>query len=273
MAPRCFSVVIADRHPLFLCGLKSVLQAECEFKVVAACQDGTTGLKAIRDLSPDLALLDVCLPSEGGLAILAAISSENIRTRVIFLSASLGASAGVTAIAGGAYGIIPQEATPLLLVRSLRKVAAGQKLLPVASWDPELRDGQHGSPGRFEPLCAGLTERERQVVLLVREGLSNKEVGRQLNLSEGTIKVHLHRVYQKLVIRNRTALAVMAKGGLTGPGLLPVDGEGVVTPPLAANMKARMNGLSRRDNTRGLSDTVSRDYATFPFDRPPARSD
>jgi len=213
--------VIADRHPFILCGLKSVLHAESEFKVVATCRDATTWIEAIHELSPDLALLDICLPPVNGLQVLAAINSEHFRTRIVFLAASLETSGGVIAIAGGAYGVIPQDATPQLLVRCLRKVAFGQKLLPIASWDPELRNGhKHGTPDVFVPLLSGLSERERQVIHLVGEGLSNKEVGRQLNLSCGTIKVHLHRIYQKLAIHNRTALALLAKGDL----------EGVATP-------------------------------------------
>ena len=219
MATRCVSVVIADRHPFVLCGLKSVLDAEGEFKVVATCRDQTTCIEAIRDLSPELALLDMSLPPARGLPVLAAISSERFRTRVVFLSASLETSAVVTAIAGGAYGVIPRDATAQLLVRCVRKVASGQKLLPIASWDPELRNGhEHRSSHGSGTLSAVLSERERQIMDLVSEGLSNKEVGRQLKLANGTIKVHLHRVYQKLAIHNRTVLAVLAKGDLDGVG-------------------------------------------------------
>lgn len=219
MATRCVSVVIADRHPFVLCGLKSVLDAEGEFKVVATCRDQTTCIEAIRDLSPELALLDMSLPPARGLPVLAAISSERFRTRVVFLSASLETSAVVTAIAGGAYGVIPRDATAQLLVRCVRKVASGQKLLPIASWDPELRNGhKHRSSHGSGTLSAVLSERERQIMDLVSEGLSNKEVGRQLKLANGTIKVHLHRVYQKLAIHNRTVLAVLAKGDLDGVG-------------------------------------------------------
>jgi two-component system nitrate/nitrite response regulator NarL len=226
---RCVSVVIADRHPFVLCGLRSVLHAESEFEVVATCRDGATCIKAIRDLSPNLALLHLSLPPVSGLSVLAAITSEHSRTRVVFLSTSLATSAGATAIAGGAYGVIPQDATPQLLVRCLRKVASGQKLLPIASWDPELRNGRkHGPPEAFDAFSAVLSERERQIIDLVGEGLSNKDVGRQLNLADGTVKVHLHRIYQKLAIHNRTALAVLAKGDLDSMK------EGVNSHPFAA---------------------------------------
>jgi two-component system nitrate/nitrite response regulator NarL len=83
---------------------------------------------------------------------------------------------------------------------------------------------------RMESRLVGLTERERQVVCLVARGLSNKEVGRQMNISEGTIKVHLHRIYQKLAIRNRTTLAALAaKEDLAAPGPLQVGAEGILS--------------------------------------------
>jgi two-component system, NarL family, nitrate/nitrite response regulator NarL len=218
VATHCVSVVVADRHPVVLCGLKTVLDAESEFKVLATCSDQTTCIEAIRDLSPELALLDISLPPASGLPVLAAINSERFRTRVVFLSASLEASAVATAIAGGAYGVIPQDATPQLLVRCVRTVASGQKLLPIASWDPELRNGHKHRSNGSGTLAVVLSKRERQIVHLVGEGLSNKEVGRQLKLAHGTINVHLHRVYQKLAIHNRTVLAVLAKGDLDGVG-------------------------------------------------------
>lgn len=222
MGTRRVRVVVADRNPLFLCGLKSVLSAEFGFEVVATCRDAPTCIAIIRDLSPGLALLDISLPPVSGLEVLTAINVEHFRTRVVFLSASLNGSAGLAAIAGGAYGVIPQDVTPQLLLRCLRKVASGQNLPPIASWDPELRNGhRHSSPAAFGALSAVLTERERQITHLVGEGLSNKEVGHQLYLSDFTVKTHLHLIYQKLAIHNRTMLAVLAKPELTPPGPVP----------------------------------------------------
>ena len=208
MALRCVSVVIADRHPVILCGLKSILSAESDFNVVASCRDGKTCVEVIRDQSPNLALLDTSLLDLSGLQLLAAIKSEHLGTRVVFFSLSFDSSETASAIARGAYGVIPKEAAPELLLRCLRKVASGLRLLPRAIWDIKLRKGHKSDPrGTLENLQAALTARERQIMHLVCEGLSNKEVGRQLHVSGGTIKVHLHRIYQKLAIQNRTALA------------------------------------------------------------------
>jgi two-component system nitrate/nitrite response regulator NarL len=208
---RCVSVVIADRHPVVLCGLSSVLRAESDFNVVTSCRDGTTCIQAIRDFSPDLVLLDIYMPGLSGLEILAATKSEHLCTRVVFLTASAERSKIVTAIARGAYGIIRKDATPQLLVRSLRQVASGVRLLPPSIWDADPRNGHECyARGALNNLLSTLTERERQIMSLVSEGLSNKDVARQLNVCDGTIKVHLHHIYQKLAIHNRTALAALA---------------------------------------------------------------
>jgi two-component system, NarL family, nitrate/nitrite response regulator NarL len=211
LAPRCVTVVVADRHPVVLCGLIGILHAENDFKVVASCRDGATCMQAILDLSPHVALLEMSLPKMNPLQLLAAIKSEHSCTRVIFLSASVNEPAREAAIAAGADGVIPSDATQQLLVRCLRQVVSEQKLPPTTSSEPESRSANHGLRGVPESLITTLTEREREIIYLVSGGLSNKEVGRRLNLCDGTIKGHLHRMYQKLAIRNRTALAVVLR--------------------------------------------------------------
>src|SRR5215469_2065002 len=95
---RCVNVVVADRRPLVLCGLKSVLRAENDFNVVAICRDVSDCMEAIRDLNPDMALVDMSLSPMSGLQILTMINSEQFCTRIVFLSASIENCAGVTAI-------------------------------------------------------------------------------------------------------------------------------------------------------------------------------
>jgi two-component system, NarL family, nitrate/nitrite response regulator NarL len=203
---RRVSLVIADPHPVVVCGLTSLLNAENDFHVVASFHDGRSCIQAIRDLAPDIALLDMSLPGQTGLEVLAAVTSEHLPTRIVFLTAAAEDRDLIVAVARGAYGIIHKDAPPDVLVQSLRQVAAGRRLLPFAGF--ESQQAQQGSNGNEDVLMV-LTEREREIVRLVSEGLSNKEVGRQLNISDGTIKVHLHHVYQKLAISNRTALAAL----------------------------------------------------------------
>ena len=206
---RCTTVVIADRHPVVLQGLRNVLGAQYGFKVIACCTDGTSCIEAIRSLVPDIAILDVSMPDLTGLEILAIANSENLSTRLVFFTASSADRELIIAAAAGAYGVILKDAAPEALVQSLRQVADGQRLLPLPSSDRPVSSGQRNS-AIAENVLKVLTHREREIMPLVSEGLSNKAIARRLNISPGTIKVPLHHIYQKLEINNRTVLAALA---------------------------------------------------------------
>ena len=201
----CVSMVVADGRPVFLCGLISLFRSEYDFDVVARCRNGAESLQAIRDLSPDIALLDSSMPAGSGVNVLASAISEGSQTRIVLLAARAELRS-IFAVANGAYGIVPRDVLPEVLIRDLRQVAAGRRLSIRAS-----RPGEAGATtDASEKALAGLTERECQIVKLVSAGLPNKEVGRWLNLTAGTVKVHLHNIFSKLAINNRTALTALA---------------------------------------------------------------
>jgi DNA-binding NarL/FixJ family response regulator len=210
MARPSLSVIIAVADPEVLKALLSILRAESDFNVVASCQDGAACNQAIRDLSPDLALVEMSLPDLSGFQLLSAIKRDQLSTRVVFLSTP--STPYEMAIALGAYGINPKETEPDLLLSGLRHVSGGRRILPFPGMPRP-----HGNAQRFSPadLRDILTESEREIVRLVCTGLSNKEVGRQLSLAEGTIKVHLHHIYQKVAIQNRTSLAALGARDIT----------------------------------------------------------
>jgi two-component system nitrate/nitrite response regulator NarL len=193
------SVVIADRNPTFLRGLANVLQTEGDFVVVASCHDEAECIAAIRTLSPSLALLDMSLSDLSGVAA----RTEAFPTRVVFLSSSATATDAARAFSMGASGVLPRDSTPQSLIRWLRQVMSGQLLVPLTVRNAPRSRGR----SRREDSVIAITARERQIMELVSTGLSNREVGKRLHLSEGTIKVHLHHIFQKLSLRNRTALA------------------------------------------------------------------
>src|SRR5215471_12813267 len=180
VSARCVSVIIADRQPVVLYGLLSMLRSEGDFNVVSSCHDGATCIRSIRDLCPDLALLDISEPSPIGFEVLAAVKGEQLSTRVVYLSSSSDAGDAAGAIANGAYGIIPKDAAPQLLVRGLRQVASGLRLLlPLTG---ALDAPGNALPHEPEGLPSSLTQREGEIMRLVCAGLSNKEVGRELNV-------------------------------------------------------------------------------------------
>lgn len=206
---RCTRLVIADRYPVVLQGLTSLFSAQYDFEIVASCSDGASCIKAMRDLVPDVAILDVSMPDLTGLQILSIANAENLSTRLVFFIPSIEHGELVAAVAAGTCSVIPKDAAPEVLVQSVRQAANGWRLLPLFASELVLsRNERNGA--NVENVLAVLTDREREIMRLVSEGLSNKAIARRLNISHGTIKVHLHHMYQKLEINNRTVLAALA---------------------------------------------------------------
>ncbi|MCJ9699526.1 LuxR C-terminal-related transcriptional regulator [Bradyrhizobium sp. SHOUNA76] len=205
---RRIRLLIVDRQPIVLQGLKSVLGAEQDFDVVASCSDGTSCLEAIRNLAPDVTLVADNLPDLTVPEILAIAKAENLSTRLVLFTESEADHDLTAAIAAGASSVISKHASSDTMLRLLR-------LMTKRSDSPEQSDllpadeGADGG-GKVETMLELLTHRERQIVRLVSEGMSNKEIARQLNVSPGTVKVHLYNIFQKLEITNRTVLATLA---------------------------------------------------------------
>lgn len=204
---RCIRVAVADRHPIVLQGLSCVLGARRDFRVVARCGDAGSCIEAIRTFVPDIAILDVSMLDASGPKILAIANSEKLPTRFVVFAACVEDRYLRMLDAAGAYAVVSQDVNPETLVRILRQVADGRRLLSLPLTD-RVASPEQGEIS--EKVLKGLTDRERQIIRLVSEGLSNKEIGRRLKITDGTIKVHLHHVFQKLDISNRTALAALA---------------------------------------------------------------
>ena len=206
---RPMSIVVVDDHPVVLHGVAGILQANAEMEVVAICSDGAAAVEAIRKFAPRVAVLDVTMPGLNGLDVLAALAAEGLRTKIVLLTATATDGQILTAIARGVTGILLKDAALDDLVDCVREVAAGRNWLPSDVIEAAL-ERETGSRLMGMRVTETLTVREREVMLLVSEGVSNKEVGRRLNLSEGTVKIHLHNIYQKLGVANRTALTALA---------------------------------------------------------------
>jgi two-component system, NarL family, nitrate/nitrite response regulator NarL len=230
------SIVVADGHPVFLRGLISILQSERTFDVVASCCDGMKSLQAIRELSPDIALLDSSMPILSGVKVLTTSIAERSRTRILLLALAPD-RVSMFAASIGAYGVVPRDVPPDVLIHGLRQVADGRRL--------SIREFHSGEATHTsENALAVLTERERQIAKLVSAGLPNKEIGQQLNLTLGTIKVHLHNIYQKLEINNRTALTALAVSDL-------YNVDSAITRRSPQHVHARPTRLVRRSFQRG----------------------
>ena len=206
--PRPVSLVLADDHPVVLHGIAAILQSEPEINVAELCADGIAAAKAIRQHVPDVAVLDIKMPGMTGLDVLSTILAEGLSTKVVFLSAAASDAQILTAITRGAKGIILKDVAPESLAQCVRQVAGGGTWFPTDLVDAAM-ERELGRRVQSARLLEALTVRERQVVVSLCEGNSNKQIARELNLTEGTVKIHLHNIYNKLGVMNRTALTAL----------------------------------------------------------------
>jgi DNA-binding NarL/FixJ family response regulator len=203
-------LVIADDHPLVLDGLERLFQADPDFTVVARCRDGDEALRAAREHRPDLLILDIRMPGRDGLAVLREVRKEQLPTRVVLLTAEVDEDAVVEALRLGARGIVLKEMAPHMLVQCVRKVHAGEQWIERRSFGRALDKMLRREAGTRE-VGRTLTPREIAITRMIAGGLRNKEVAEKLNISEGTVKIHLHNIYEKLALDGRLALSLYAR--------------------------------------------------------------
>lgn len=207
-----WTVALADDHPLVLRGLCQLIATRPQFEIVSTATDGTAAIDDIRRHAPDVAVLDVNMPKLSGLDVLRAAVAERLATRIVFLTASLTDERMLQAVNLGIYGIVLKDSAPESLLDCLDQVVAGGRWLAADLVQSALTRETARRRNSRGPIEA-LTAREAEVMRLVTSGLSNKQIARQLALSEGTVKIHLHNVYRKLDLGSRTALTAYALGG------------------------------------------------------------
>lgn len=203
-------VLLADDHPVVLSGLKQILALEKDFEVVATCTDGEQALQEIRSRKPDVAVLDLRMPRASGLEIVRQLSAENSPTRFVLLTAALNDSEVVEALRYGVSGIVLKELAPNVLMTCLRKVAAGGQWLEKDAIGKALTKMVRREQG-LESVSSLLTAREIEIVKLVCRGMRNKEIAEKLSVTEGTVKVHLHAIYEKTKVAGRLELMLFAR--------------------------------------------------------------
>jgi DNA-binding NarL/FixJ family response regulator len=211
MGDETIHVLIADDHELVRNGLKAALRNRPEFNVVGEARDGIEAVKEAIKLRPDLVVMDIRMPKQNGIESCRDIRSALPDTRVLMLTSFADDKAVMGAIIAGASGFMLKEVQTQELVQAMITVARGGSTLDPkssASIIGQIRRGQVLSEG--QKLAQQLTERERNVLELVAEGLTNREIGERLYLSEKTVKHHVSDILSKLGLARRAQAATFA---------------------------------------------------------------
>lgn len=204
-------VVLVDDHPIVLQGLQHLFARQPDLEVTACCATVEEGLKAARTLRPDVIVLDLRMPDGGGLALLDAINREQLRLRTVVLTAAISDDEVAQAMQKGIGGLVLKESAPEQLLECVRRVHAGERWLDPDAitrvMQPVPPQTNHAAAER----AATLTGREREVVRMIASGLRNRDIGERLSISENTVKVHLHNIYEKLGVEGRMELLLLAQ--------------------------------------------------------------
>jgi two-component system nitrate/nitrite response regulator NarL len=220
-AERTVQILVADNHPIFREGLRSLLEAEPGLRVVAEAGDGLEALNLAKLLQPDLLLLELVLPQLQGDEVLRRLADAgNNNIRIVFLTSVNDKSRLAEAVRLGAHGIVLKDQSVKILIRCIRKVMQAQYWTGTAAY-PDSRLALQSLTGPIVLPSASprwrLTKREQEMVGSVVSGYTNKEISLKYGISEDTVKHHLSNVFDKLGVYNRLELALFAlHHGLVG---------------------------------------------------------
>jgi DNA-binding NarL/FixJ family response regulator len=203
------AVIIADDHPVVLEGIAALLGGT-KYSVVARCAGGQDVLRALDNVAVDILVLDLNMPRPNGIELLRDLETRGLAGRSVLLTSSLTPEQLTEVLGLGVGGLVLKESAARQLLRCLEAVEAGEQWL-----DPELTRRLVGGSLLPQPSTTdrngGVTSRELEVLKLAAEGSRNKEIGRALGLTEGTVKMYLHSVYQKLGVTNRMEMVNVAR--------------------------------------------------------------
>jgi DNA-binding NarL/FixJ family response regulator len=203
-------LVLADDHPIVLHGLEQLFARHDDFAVVAACGDGASAIDAVRQHHPDVLVLDLRMAPASGLDVLRSIAREGLSCRAVLLTAAISDAEVVQAMQLGAMGVVMKEASPDSLLDCIRRVHRGEQCVEreivATAFQTVLTREAAASAAK-----ATLTPRELEIVRMVAHGLRNRAIAERLAISEGTVKVHLHNIYEKLGIDGRLELVLTAQ--------------------------------------------------------------
>ena len=201
-------IVVVDDHTLFRRGIISLLAHEVGFAIVGEAADGFEGIRTVLAQRPDVVLLDLNMPGISGLDALSAILKDAPGTQVVMLTVSEDAEDLVTALRNGAQGYLLKNIDSEFLVRSIRRAAQGESVISPEMAGKLMRQVRTGAPSALP--ADVLSPREREILQRLAKGGSNKEIARDLELAESTVKIHVQHILRKLGLTSRVQAAVWA---------------------------------------------------------------
>ncbi|HPH06132.1 MAG TPA: response regulator transcription factor [Methylotenera sp.] len=204
-------VLIVDDHTLFRSGIKLLLERQTGFEVVGEASDGLEGVKRAKQFKPDVVLLDLHMPTTSGLAAIPLLREEVPQTEIIMLTVSEDAEDLLEALRAGARGYLLKNIETEFLLEAIRRAAAGESVMS-PQMAGKLADTMR-TPQKVKQHDAApekLTPREREIIGMLASGASNKEIARNLDLAESTVKIHVQGILRKLNLASRVQAAVYA---------------------------------------------------------------
>lgn len=211
-------VLIVDDHTLFRSGIKLLLERQEDFEVIGEAGDGLEGAKLANKLKPDVVLLDLHMPGTSGLNTIPLLLEKVPQTQIIMLTVSEDAEDLLDALRAGARGYLLKNIEADFLVDSMRRAAAGESVMSV-QMAAKLADAIRKPQNIGSASASGNVEfspREREVLLCLARGASNKEIARALDMAESTVKIHVQGILRKLNLSSRVQAAIYAvEHGLT----------------------------------------------------------
>jgi DNA-binding NarL/FixJ family response regulator len=201
-------IVLADDHRIILEGLEQLFRREKDFEVIGTATNGEDALATVRAKRPDVLVLDINMPKGNGLWVLKSVHTEKLKTRVVLLTATLDDDEVLEAMQSGVSGLVLKEAAAVNLVDTVRRVQRGERALEPMLVSRALERLSQREEAR--KIVEVLSKRETEIVKMVASGLRNKEIALKLSIGEGTVKTHLHTIYETLGVPGRVELAMYA---------------------------------------------------------------
>jgi len=199
------TVVVVDDHRLVRAGLRTIIDASGDLRVVGEAGDGAEAVTVVGELAPDVVLMDLSMPGVGGIEAIRRLRASGATTPVVVLTSFAEADRVRDAVEAGAIGYLLKDSEPGDVLDAVRAAAAGH-----APLDPRVARALLPSADRSR-LGPALSDREREVLAHVARGLANKQVARALGISERTVKVHLGNVFRQIGVGDRTSAALWAR--------------------------------------------------------------